>query len=81
MGTFLTSWRFLYKNSLACFVSVCEKKQVHVHVQMHDEACSFPLAFQLAILQVYDYYVYGLTEGCLCGNYGQKSVLSEHLKQ
>ena len=37
-------------------------------------ALRFPLAFQLAILQVKDYSVYGSTEGRWCGNFGQNSV-------
>ena len=64
MDTFLTLWRFLHENSPAWFVSI-GKKQVHVQCARANarRGPEFPLAFQLAILQVDDYSVYRSTEG------------------
>ena len=61
-------------------LSQLAKKQVHVQCARANarRGPQFPLAFQLAILQVDDYSVYRSTEGRLCGIFGQNSVLPGH---
>ena len=75
-GYILTPWRFPYENSLAWFVTICKKASPRARANA--QGPQFPLAFQLAILQVDDYSVYGSMEGRPCGNFGPNSVLSGH---
>ena len=56
-GHILTPRRFQYENSLEWFVTICKKgPRARSNAQ---QGMQFPLAFQLAVLQVDAYSVYG----------------------
>ena len=63
-----------------------QSRMIILHLQKSKATCTckcttrsaVSIAFQLAILQVEDYSVYGSRKGRLCRNFRQKAILSGH---